>query len=155
MPNTCCSRQGHCCISAQPARVQPPFCFPIPQCWLVAVITLCLFTRVYKLQPWHRGGDRHRVWWHQTWHVASLPGAGCTSDTAVKASSSRYQVPVTEADPQFVLFCVPDSYSWGIFTIQNQKYCHKVWTTSSLFCLRGNTVSGGYFPTCNNFINIY
>lgn len=152
------------------------FAFLIPQHWLMAIITLCLCTRAHKPQSlrehtaqvrWHSG--RCLVASHTTRSFAAGHGGQPTSSPAVSStrshaarrcvserwfqslpsepSSSRYRMPVTGADLQFMLFCVPDSYSWGIFTIQNQKYCHKVWIKSSLFCLRSNTVSGWYFPT--------
>lgn len=134
--------------------------FWMPQCWLLAVTALCPCTRACKLQSLdeQRWGDRQRtpVASHSACHFTAghdgQPTSSCISEVfSDRASSSRYRMPITGADLQCMFFCIPDSYSWEIFTIQNQKYCHKVWIKSSLFCLRANTVTGWYFPTLQLF----
>lgn len=148
--DTCCSRQGQHYISAWPTD-QPHFCFVIPLCWLRAITILYLCTRACKPESLckrtacrPRGDGRQKaagIVHHTASYAASpsvtpgRPRAATQHGAALhrgfqmllsEPSSSRYRMPITGADLQFMLCCVPDSYSRGIFIIQKQKYCHKV-----------------------------
>lgn len=157
--NTCCSRHGQCYISAwlllfNPTVLAVSYYYLVPlyqslqgpalqwgdRCRsLVASHTVCSFAASHGGQPMSSSTRSHAA--------QCCISERCFQLLLSEPSPSRYHMPVTGAGAQFTLFLCTRLLLLRNIYHPKQKYCHKVWIKSSLFCLRGNTVTGWYFPT--------